>query len=386
MPLQGLVVLDFSRAVAGPYCTMMLGDLGARVIKVEEKGKGDETRTWGPPFVEDSSGRSWSTYFVSVNRNKESVELDLKSEEGRTAAQALARQADVVIQNFRVGVAERLGIGYDELSALNPGLVYCSISGFGTNGPWRDRPGYDLMAQAMSGLMYTSAEPGGDPVKTAFPVADVLTALFAEQAILAALYERERTGRGRHVEANLLHCMLAGMASQTAAYLMTGEEPPQAGTAQPNIAPYKVFRCSDGFVALAAPNERLWRRVCEALEKPEWLEDPRFSTNAHRNENRAALAAEMEAILSVRPCSDTLAALDRHEIPCAPVSKVGAILDQLEEQGGRIATYGDNEFTATTMAHPVRYAGAQARYRRPPMLGEHTRVILDSLKDGADGL
>jgi crotonobetainyl-CoA:carnitine CoA-transferase CaiB-like acyl-CoA transferase len=365
---------------------MLLGDLGARVIKVEEAGRGDETRGWGPPFVEDSNGRRWSTYFVSMNRNKESIELDLKSEEGRTAARALARTADVVIQNFRAGVAERLGIGYMELSAENPGLVYCSISGFGSTGPWRDRPGYDLMAQAMSGIMYTSAEPGGDPVKCGFPVADVLTALSSEQAILAALYQRERTGRGRHIETNLLHSLLAAMGPQTAAYLMTGEEPPQAGCRQPNIAPYQTYRCADGFFALAAPNDRLWRCVCEALGKPHWLEDARYTTNALRNENRAALAAEMEAEFAGRGCADVLAALERHGVPSAPVSKVGEILDQLEEQGGRIATFGDHEFMATTMAHPARFAGLAARYRRPPMLGEHTRVILDSLKDGTDGL
>jgi crotonobetainyl-CoA:carnitine CoA-transferase CaiB-like acyl-CoA transferase len=386
MPLQGLVVLDFSRAVAGPYCTMMLGDLGARVIKVEETGKGDETRAWGPPFVEDSHGRQWSTYFVSVNRNKESVELDLKSEEGRSAAQALARQADVVVQNFRTGVAEKLGIGYPELSALNPSVVYCSISGFGPSGPWGSRPGYDLIAQAMSGFMHTSAQPGGDPVKSAFPVADILTALFAEQAILAALYERERTGRGRHVEANLLQSMLAAMVSQTGSYLMTGEEPPQTGTTQPNIVPYQAFRCSDGFVVVAAPNERLWQRVCAALEKPQWLEDPRFATNVERNQNRAALVAGMENVLAERSCANAVALFDAHGIPCAPVSKVGAILDQLDEQGGRITTYGDHEFTATTMTHPVRFAGAQVRYKRPPLLGEHTRVILDSLKDKENGL
>jgi crotonobetainyl-CoA:carnitine CoA-transferase CaiB-like acyl-CoA transferase len=237
----------------------------------------------------------------------------------------------------------------------------------------------------MSGFMHTSAPAGGDPVKSAFPVADILTALFAEQAILAALYERERTGKGRHVEANLLQSMLAAMVSQTGSYLMTGEEPPQTGTWQPNIVPYQAFRCSDGFVVLTAPNERLWQRVCEALEKPQWLQDPRFAGNAARNLNRPALIGEMEAVLAERTCADTLAALDRHGVPCAPVSKVGEILDQLDEQGGRVASFGDHEFTATTMAHPVRFGGMPFRYRRPPLLGEHTRVILDSLKDEADG-
>lgn len=386
LPLSGLVVLDFSRAVAGPYCTMLLGDLGARVIKVEETGRGDEVRGWGPPFVEDSKGRKWGTYFVSMNRNKESVELDLKSAEGRAAALALAREADIVVENFRPGVADRLGIDYNSLNVANAGMVYCSVSGFGQSGPWRERPGYDLLAQALSGLMHTSAEPGGAPVKTAFPVADILTGLFAEQAILAALYERERTGKGRFIEVNLLHSVLAGMAPQTAAYLMTGEEPPQAGTAQPNIVPYQMFHCSDGFIVLAAPNERLWERVCRALDKPEWLQDERFANNALRNVNRATLIAEMERVLAARACAEVLAALERYEVPCAPVSKVGAVLDQLEEHGGRITTFGDAEFTATTIAHPARIAGAALRYRRPPMLGEHTQIILDSLKDGSNGL
>jgi len=382
MPLEGLIVLDFTRAVAGPFCTMLLGDLGARVIKVEETGRGDETRAWGPPFVEDSKGRQWSTYFVSMNRNKESIEIDLKSDEGRATAQGLARRADIVMENFRPGVAERLGIGYGELISINAGLVYCSVSGFGQNGPWRERPGYDLMIQAMSGFMHTSAAPGGDPVKAAFPVADIVTGLFAGQAILAALYERERTGKGRRIEVNLLQCMLAAMAPQTASYLMTGDEPRQVGTAQPNIVPYQAFRCADGFIAAGAANQRQWERFCRALEKSDWLDDARYATNPLRNENRTELVDAICAELSGRPCADVLAVLERHEIPCAPVSEVGEILDQLEEQGGRIATFGDAEFTATTMAHPARMAGVAARYRRPPLLGEHTRTILEFLKDG----
>lgn len=386
LPLEGVVVLDFTRAVAGPFCTMLMGDLGARIIKVEEAGRSDETRAWGPPFVEDSQGRKWSTYFVSMNRNKQSIALDLKSAEGLAAACELARRADVVIENFRPTVADRLGIGYRELSASNTGLIYCSVSGFGQTGPWSARPGYDLMVQAMSGFMHTSAPPGGEPVKAAFPVADVLTGLFAEQAILAALYARERSGAGRRIEVNLLHGMLAAMAPQTAAFLMTGEEPPQVGHGQPNIVPYQAFRCADGFVVAGAPNERLWERFCRALEHPEWLADPRFASNPLRNEHRAALVSEIESAVSPQRCADVLAVLMQHEIPCAPVSRVGEILTELEEQGGFMASFGDHEFTATTMAHPARIEGAPIRYRRPPLSGEHTQVILDSLKDDSDGL
>ena len=385
LPLAGLTVLDFTRAVAGPYCTMLLGDMGARVIKVEEAGSGDETRAWGPPFAADSQGSPWSTYFVSMNRNKESVALDLKSDEGRSAARVLARRAGVVMENFRPGVAGRLGIGYEELRTDNEGLVYCSVSGFGQTGPWRDRPGYDLMVQAQPGFMHTSAAPGGDPVKASFPVADIVTGLFAAQAILAALYERERTGRGRRIDVSLLDCMLAAMAPQTAAWLMTGEEPPQAGTAQPNIVPYQAFRCRDGHIVAGAANQRQWERFCTALGRPEWLEDARFATNPQRNQHREALVNGIEAALSGRDCAGTLEVLTGHGIPCAPVSTVSAILDQLEEQGGRVATFGDAAFTATTMANPVRLSGSAFRYRRPPLLGEHTRVILDSLKDGSDG-
>jgi crotonobetainyl-CoA:carnitine CoA-transferase CaiB-like acyl-CoA transferase len=386
LPLAGVVVLDFTRAVAGPFCTMLMGDLGARVIKVEEVGHGDETRAWGPPFVEDSQGRGWSTYFVSMNRNKQSIALDLKSGEGLAAAGELARRADVIIENFRPGVAERLGIGYPSLSAGNPSLIYCSVSGFGQTGPWSTRPGYDLMVQAMSGFMHTSAPPSGVPVKAAFPVADILTGLFAEQAILAALYARERTGVGRRIEVSLLHSMLAAMAPQTAAYLMTSEEPPQVGHAQPNIVPYQAFRCADGYLVAGAPNERLWERFCRALERPEWLSDPRFASNPLRNQHRDELVREIESTLSSKRCADVLDVLMRHEIPCAPVSKVGETLTQLEEQGGCIATFGDHEFTATTMAHPARIEGAAIRYRRPPLVGEHTQVILDALKDDSDGL
>lgn len=385
LPLAGLTVLDFTRAVAGPYCTMLLGDMGARVIKVEEAGRGDETRAWGPPFAMDAQERPWSTYFVSMNRNKESVALDLKSDEGRAAAQALAGRAGVVMENFRPGVAARLGIGYEDLRASNEALVYCSVSGFGQTGPWRDRPGYDLVVQALSGFMHTSAAPGGDPVKASFPVADIVTGLFAAQAILAALYERERTGRGRRIEVSLLDCMLAAMAPQTAAFLMTGEEPPQAGTAQPNIVPYQAFRCRDGHIVAGAANQRQWERLCAALERPEWLRDARFATNPLRNQHRAELVGEIETVLSGCDCAGALDALARHGIPCAPVSTVSAILEELEEQGGRVATFGDAAFTATTMANPVRLSGSAFRYRRPPLLGEHTRSILDSLKDGSDG-
>jgi crotonobetainyl-CoA:carnitine CoA-transferase CaiB-like acyl-CoA transferase len=373
--LADVIVLDFTRAVSGPLCTMLLGDLGARVIKVEEPGTGDETRSWGPPFIERENGERWGTYFVSINRNKESIALDLKSAKGRDVARRLARRADVVVENFRPGVAERLGIGYEALRAVNPALIYCSISGFGQTGPWRERPGYDLMIQALSGLMHMSAEPGGRPVKSAFPVADVLTGLFAEQAILAALH----AGRGQRIEVSLLDSLLAAMAPLATAYLMTGEEPPQMGVAQANIVPYQVFRCADGYVAAGAPNDRLFERFARALGHPEWAADARFATNPERTRHRAELVGEVEAALAKLTVAGAVARFEAEGLPCAPVSRLSETLEHPAVAAGVV------DFGVRTMAHPARFSVSPVSYRHPPRLGEHTESILAWLEETSDG-
>jgi crotonobetainyl-CoA:carnitine CoA-transferase CaiB-like acyl-CoA transferase len=306
-PLEGVRVLDLTRAVTGPFCTLLLGDLGARIIKIEEPRTGDETRQWGPPFVEGESA-----YFLALNRNKESVVLDFKQEGDLAALRRLASESDVVAQNFRPGVAERLGVNYESLRAANEDLIYASISGFGLTGPDCQRPGYDLIVQAMSGMMLASGWEGV-PAKACFPVADILAGQFASQAILAALYERERTGKGAHIEVSLLEALLFAMPSQTMGCLLTGTSP-APNTAM--IAPYQLLQCQDAALAVAVPNERIWRRFCEALGRPEWTAEERYRTNQRRIQNRDSLIEQIEAVMRLRGSAEWQAILDRHQVPC----------------------------------------------------------------------
>ncbi len=353
-PLEGVFVLDFSRAVAGPLCTMLLGDLGARVVKVEEAA-GDEARSWGPPFVGEDS-----TYFLGLNRNKESVILDLKSEEDLALARRMAARADVVVENFRPGVAARLGLGYDDLRALRPALVYGSVSGFGQEGEDRDRPGYDLIVQAASGLMYTS---GG---KVSFPVADVLAALFLQQGILAALLRK----KGGYVDVSLLDSVLAAMSPLTAASLMAGVDPKPAGAAHANIVPYQVFDCLSGKVSVGVTNERIWARFCGALGRQDWLTDPRYATNVSRNANRVAMLAELEPLFRTKPATEWEAALRAAEVPCAAVSTVGEALAQ-----PGIRSVWTLEDGLRVFGNPMRLSGWDAPRGAVPKRGEHTACL-----------
>ena len=358
LPLRGVTVLDLTRAVAGPFCTMNLADLGARVIKIEEPGVGDETRHWVPPFLADGV----STYFLSMNRNKECREVDLKSAAGREEIRRLAREADVVVENFRTGVADRLGVGYADLSGENPRIIYASISGFGSEGEWAQKAGYDLIVQAMSGLMHVSAHPGGPPGKTATPIADLLAALYTSQAILAALWRREHEGVGARIEVSLLEAMLGGMAPFASAYLMAGREPQPAGTTQGNIAPYQVWKCADGLVAAGALNERQWRRFAGALGHGEWLEDARFASNGERVRHRAELTALIEAVMVRRPVAEWVRVLEEAELPCGAVWTVGQVLESevVRERGTVVEGEG-----IRTVRSPMRIVGTEFRYERP---------------------
>jgi len=320
-PLNGLCVLDLTRAVAGPFCTMLLGDLGARIIKVEEPDGGDETRHWG-----HAAEGGESAYFLALNRNKESVVLDLKQESGLAALHKLAREADVLVQNFRPGVVQRLGIDYKTLRTNNAGLVYASISAFGLTGPYSERPGYDLIMQAMSGMMLAGSRPGEDPVRACFPVADILAGQFASQGILAALFERQKTGLGTHVEVSLLDSLLSAMSYLTSSTLLTGKDPEPLYSGHPSIVPYQVLRCKDTWIAVAVPNDRIWRRFCDALNKPEWAEDSRYSTNQSRLEHRGGLLAELEGVLCERSSTEWQAILEQFNIPCGPLLSIGEIL------------------------------------------------------------
>lgn len=372
-PLQGLQVLDLTRAVTGPFCTMILGDLGARIIKIEEPRTGDETRHWGPPFVEGESA-----YFLSLNRNKESVVLDFRQEGDVAALRRLASQSDVVVQNFRSGVAERLQVDYRTLGGGNPGLIYASISGFGLTGPDCQRPGYDLIVQAMSGMMLTSGWEGV-PVKACFPIADILAGQFAANAILAALYERKKTGAGTHIEVSLLEALLFAMPGQVANCLLTGNSPPPQGTKNASIAPYQLLQCQDTLLAVGAPNDRIWRRFCEALSRPDWAEDEHYRTNQRRVENRDKLIGEIEAVMRRKTSAEWQRILDQHQVPCGPLLSIGQAfeLPQVQARGNIVTVEHPKAGPIRLLRNPIRFADRTMEHRPPPVLGEHTDAVLE---------
>jgi crotonobetainyl-CoA:carnitine CoA-transferase CaiB-like acyl-CoA transferase len=349
-PLDGILILDLTRAVAGPMCTMHLADLGARVIKVEEPG-GDETRRWGPPFVEGDA-----TYFLGLNRNKESAVLDLKNPADLALAQRIAARADIIVENYRPGVAARLGLGHEEWCARRPELIYASVSGFGQTGEDAHRPGYDLIVQAACGLMHTS---GG---RVSFPVADVLAALFLQNGILTALYRRTQTGLGGYIDVSLMQALYAGMSPLVSEVLMADGDPTPRGTAHANIVPYQVFQASDGGVAIGVTNTRIWERFCHVLEHEDWLADPRFTGNGARNENRDALIGLIEPVIAAKPAREWEALMRAAGVPCAAVRRVGELVtgDWTLDGGLRV------------MGNPVHLTGVEPRLEAVPKLGAHT--------------
>jgi len=374
-PLEGLLVADFSRVLAGPFATMLLGDLGADVVKVEHPAGGDETRGWGPPWYRDHS-----TYYLAVNRNKRSVALDLRTGAGRRAARALAARADVLVENFKAGAAERLGLGYEEVGRDNPGLVWCSISGFG-RGP--DLPGYDFLVQAMSGLMSITGPAGGEPTKVGVALVDVLTGLYAFGGVLAALRERDRTGRGQRVEVSLLGSALASLVNQASSYLCTGKPPRAMGNRHPSITPYETLATADRPLVVAVGNDGQFARLCRVLGAPGAATDPRFATNADRVTNRDALAELLERALAARGASDWVAALSEAGVPCGLVNDVGEAFALAERLGLEpVAAAGG----IPQVANPIRLSSAPASYRlAPPALGEHTAEVLGWLAGPPSG-
>ncbi|HEY8558212.1 MAG TPA: CoA transferase, partial [Actinomycetes bacterium] len=348
-PLEGLLVADFSRVLAGPFATMLLGDLGADVVKVEHPAGGDETRGWGPPWYGDHS-----TYYLAVNRNKRSVALDLKTDAGRRAARALATRADVLVENFKAGAAERLGLGYKEVGRDNPGLVWCSISGFG-RGPGADLPGYDFLVQAMSGLMSITGPAGGEPTKVGVALVDVLTGLYAFGGVLAALRERDRTGRGQRVEVSLLGSALASLVNQASSYLCTGRPPRAMGNRHPSITPYETLATADRPLVVAVGNDGQFARLCRVLGVPGAATDPRFATNADRVTHRDALAELLERALAARGASDWVAGLSEAGVPCGLVNDVGEAFALAERLGLEpVAAAGG----IPQVANPIRLSSA----------------------------
>jgi crotonobetainyl-CoA:carnitine CoA-transferase CaiB-like acyl-CoA transferase len=370
-PLEGLVVADFSRVLAGPFATMLLGDLGADVVKVEHPDGGDETRAWGPPWY-----GGHSTYYLAVNRNKRSLALDLKTDQGREAARALAGRADVLVENFKAGAAERLGLGFEEVVRDNPGLVWCSISGFG-RGAGAGLPGYDFLVQAMSGLMSITGPADGEPTKVGVALVDVLTGLYAFGGVLAALVERDRTGRGQRVEVSLLGSALASLVNQASSYLCTGRPPRAMGNRHPSITPYETLATADRPLVLAVGNDGQFARLCRVLGRPEAAADPRFATNADRVANRDALAELLERALAARGAADWVAALSQAGVPCGLVNDVGEAFALAERLGlDPVAAAGG----VPQVADPIRLSSTPTSYRlAPPALGEHTAEVLDWL-------
>jgi crotonobetainyl-CoA:carnitine CoA-transferase CaiB-like acyl-CoA transferase len=370
-PLAGIRVVDFSRVLAGPYATMMLADLGADVVKVEHPKGGDETRSWGPPFAGGESA-----YFLSINRTKRSVALDLKDPEGRDLALDLSARADVVIENFRSGGAKRLALDYESVRARRPDVVYCTISGFGPREP-RARPGYDFTVQAESGLMSITGEPGGEPTKVGVAVVDVLTGLNAAVGILAALHRRSQTGRGEWVEVSLLDSAFAALVNVATGALVTGEEARRHGNAHPSIVPYQPFRTRDGGLAVAAANDGLYRKLCAALKRPDLADDERFATNDARVCNRDALVGELESVFLERTTDDWLRILLDAGVPAGEIRGVRAALDAAG------ATTDVEHPTAGTLPFvnsPFAFADASVQPPAPPpLLGQHTAEVLGEL-------
>jgi crotonobetainyl-CoA:carnitine CoA-transferase CaiB-like acyl-CoA transferase len=368
-PLGPLRILDFSRILAGPFATMMLADLGADVLKVERPGAGDETRSWGPPF--DAQGRA--TYFQSVNRNKHSLVLDLTAEADLARAHELAREADVVVENFRPDVMDKLGLGYERLSADNPGLIFCSITGFGA-GAGAELPGYDLLVQALGGLMSITGSPEGEPQKVGVALVDILAGLFASVGILAALRHRDRTGEGQRVEVNLLSSLLAGLVNQASAYTVAGSVPSRMGNAHPSISPYELYATGDGDMVVAVGNERQFAALCEVLNAAELAADPRFGSNADRVAHRAALKTELITRLASAPASEWAAKLTAARVPAGVVNDLAGAFELARSLGLEpvVDVPADDGPPVALTRNPIGLSRTPPTYRAaPPALPDH---------------
>lgn len=372
-PLQGLRVLDLSRVLAGPTCTMTLADLGAEVIKVERPGQGDDTRQWGPPFDEDGL----SAYFCSCNRNKRSLTLDLKSPAGRRLLLALARVSDVVVENFLPDTLDRLGLGYDVLRQQRPDIVLCSITGFGQSGPRHQEPGYDLLIQGMSGLMSITGPSTGEPIKVGVAITDVNAGLYASTTILAALWRRASTGVGEHLDVALLDTAIASLANVGAAYLMTGQTPVRHGNAHPSIVPYQVFGCADGPLIIAVGNDRQWQSLCGALQQRAWQERDDWQTNPGRVAEREHLCAALEDLLAALPRQATMQALQEAGVPCGPVNEMPEVFGEAQLEHRNLC----RPMPSTELVgFPVQLLATDPLpWLPPPALGEHSREILTNL-------
>ncbi|QGZ95258.1 CaiB/BaiF CoA transferase family protein [Terricaulis silvestris] len=380
--LAGVRVLDLSRVLAGPWATQILGDLGADVIKVEKPGAGDDTRSWGPPFTTTPNGeRGDAAYYLAANRNKRSVAIDFAKPEGAALIKRLAPQCQVFVENFKTGGVKRYGLDYESIAALNPAIVYCSITGFGQTGPYAKRPGYDYMIQAMGGLMSLTGEPDGEPMKSAVAVADLFTGMYAVTAILAALRHAERTGEGQHLDISLLDCQIAMLANLGMNYLVSGEEPKRLGNAHASIAPYQVFATADGHVVLAVGNDGQFHDFCVAAGLT-LADDPRFAHNAARVANRLALTDAIGAAMRQRPTAEWMGALEAAGVPCGPINTLPQVFADphvIARQAVHTMTREKGAEVRLT-ANPIRMSKTPPRAdHAPPALGADTDAILATL-------
>jgi len=374
LPLQHIRVLDLSRVLAGPHCTMLLGDLGAEVIKVERPQTGDDTRQWGPPFTGGES-----TYYLACNRNKKSITLNLKSERGQQLALALAAKSDVLVENLLPGTLDEFGLGYEALKKANPRLVYCSISGFGQDGPYRDRPGYDLLVQAMGGVMSITGEPDGEPMKVGVAISDITSGLYAATAILAALNARERTGVGDRIDISLLDSTVSWLANVASAYLVTEKNPKRYGNAHASIVPYQAFHASDGYFVVAVGNDDQWQRFCRAVERPDLAADERFKTNPLRVKHREVLISILTEYFVTKSMAHWLEHLEKGEVPAAPVNTFDHVFTDPQVRARQMAidvphpTIGNLRMVGS----PLKMESLKERpFAAPPLLGQHTAEVL----------
>jgi formyl-CoA transferase len=377
LPLDGVRVVDLTRVLAGPYCTMMLADMGADVIKVEIPGRGDDSRAWGPPWAGTESA-----YYLSANRNKRSITLNFRTEGGRRVLLDLVRRADVFVENFIPGSLDRLGLGYEDLKKVNPGLVYCSVSGYGYDGPYATRPGYDFIAQAEGGIMSVTGEPEGPPMKVGVAIADITTGMFAAAAILAALRHRDRTGQGQRVEVSLLESVVGWLANVAMNYLVSGELPRRYGNAHPNVVPYQAFATSDGWVAIGVGNDAQFRRFCDVIGRPELADDPRFRTNSDRVINRDVLIPILEEIFKTRTTDEWIEALTAAELPCGPINTLDRVFRHPQVLHRRMVEEIDHPTAGRIklVGIPYKFSATPLAIRRhPPTLGEHTEEVLREL-------
>lgn len=379
LPLAGYRVLDLSRILAGPFCTMILGDQGADVIKVERPVTGDDTRTWGPPFAGGESA-----YYLCCNRNKRSIVIDLKNSAGRDLVRELAAVSDVFVENFTPGLTKTFGIDYETLRKLNPRLVYVSVTAYGQGGPYRDRPGYDMVLSAVGGLMWITGERDGPPCKVGVAITDVLTGVYASGAITSALLWRERSGQGQYLDISLLDAQVSGLANIASNYLVAGKEAQRWGTAHESIVPYQVFQTKDRPISIAAANQKLWINFCKVIGKEEWLNDPRFESNPKRVENRGVLLPLIEELFALKTCDEWMELLVSAAVPCGPVNDMEHLFaDPQVRHRDMVAEVPHPTIGTLRLAGiPIKYSETPGSIRlHPPLLGQHTDEVLKQVLD-----